>query len=165
MSIGAHGSKRRMMQALQSASLALAAPICTAYEAVLAQAAPNPPTTTAPAMQGEAVPPDLRRIALKSGESLELGMVYYISNCRSIMVGKPVVEILEGPPEVTLTIKEGDVRPRRQGCSGKVPGGTLIATAAEVKETKIARLIYRVKYKTKDGDRQVADAYYVGLVP
>jgi hypothetical protein len=31
--------------------------------------------------------------------------------------------------------------------------------------TKIARLIYRVKYKTTDGDRQVANAYYVGLLP
>jgi hypothetical protein len=165
MSVVAHGPKRRMIQALQSASLAVAALICTAHEAVLAQAAPNPPTTTAPATQGADVPPDLRRIALKSGESVELGAVYYIMNCRSVMVGKPVVEILEGPPEVSLTIKEGDVLPRRQGCSGKVPGGTLIATAAAVKETKIARLIYRVKYKTKDGDRQVANAYYVGLVP
>jgi len=81
------------------------------------------------------------------------------------MVGKPEIEILEGPPKVKLTIRDGDVVPRALGCSGKVSGGTLIATASEVKETKIARLIYRVKYKTKDGDRQVANAYYVGLLP
>src|SRR5262245_17157288 len=133
------GRRANMMKILTSAGLALAALVCTAHDAALAQAAPDQPPTTAPAPQGSAVPPDLRRVALKSGESVELGTVYFIANCRSIMVGKPAVEILEGPPEVKLIIKEGDVVPRAQGCSGKVPGGTLIATASDVKETKIAR--------------------------
>lgn len=116
--------------------------------------------------QESAIPaPEPRRIALKSGESLELGTVWYIANCKSIMVGIPQVEILEGPPEISLFIKEGMVVPRDRGCTAKVPGGTLIATAAQIKETKITRLIYRLKYKTKDGDRQTANAYYVGLVP
>jgi hypothetical protein len=150
----------------KSASLALAtALVCTAHTGTLAQTEPNQPTVNTPAAQGSAVPPDLRRVALKSGESVELGTVYYVMNCRSVVVGKPEVEILEGPPEVKLIIKEGDVVPRALGCSGKVRGGTLIAIASEVKETKIARLIYRVKYKTTDGDRQVANAYYVGLLP
>ena len=35
----------------------------------------------------------------------------------------------------------------------------------EIKETKIVRLMYRIKYKTKDGDRQRANAYMVGLLP
>jgi len=64
-----------MMKILTSAGLALAAFVCTAYDAALAQAAPNQPTTTTPAGQGSAVPPDLRRVALKSGESVELGTV------------------------------------------------------------------------------------------
>ena len=155
-----------MVRISTSAGLTLAALVCTAHGAALTQAAPNQPPAATPAPQGSAaIPPDLRRIALKSGESVELGTVYYVMNCRSVMVGKPEIEILEGPPEVKLTIREGDVVPRAQGCSGNVPGGTLIATALDVKETKIARLIYRVKYKTKDGDRQVANAYYVGLLP
>jgi len=81
------------------------------------------------------------------------------------MVGTPQIEILEGPPEITLSIKEGRVVPRSRGCTNPVPGGTLIATAKDVKETKVSRLIYRIKYQTKDGDRQTANAYYVGLVP
>jgi hypothetical protein len=39
-------------------------------------------------------------IALKSGESFELGDVYWISStCNSMLIGTPEVEILDGPPE------------------------------------------------------------------
>src|SRR5712672_2326761 len=72
---------------------------------------------------------DLRRIALKHGESVELYSVYYTTNCRSILTGKPEVEVLEGPPEVTLTVREGMVLPRKQGCAKTVLGGTLVAMA------------------------------------
>lgn len=104
-------------------------------------------------------------IALKSGESVELGLVFWVSNCRSIMVGTPEIEILEGPEEVTLTLKEGKVIPRRLNCSNQVPGGTIVATAGDVKEPKQAKLTYRVKYKTKDGERQTSSIYNVSLFP
>ena len=77
----------------------------------------------------------------------------------------PQVEILEGPPEVTVTIKEGMVTPRRQSCPNKVAGGTVVATAKEVKEPIEAKLTYRVRYKTKDGDRQLGYVYTVSLFP
>jgi hypothetical protein len=106
-----------------------------------------------------------RIIALKSGESAELGLVYWIVNCASIVVGNPEVEVLEGPDELTLEIKKGNVTPRAQKCAKPVPGGTLVATAKEVTERKDAKLTYRVKYKTKDGDRQMSGAYSVSLFP
>jgi hypothetical protein len=105
------------------------------------------------------------RIALKNGESAELSPVYYVSNCRAIMVGLPEIEILEGPAEVTLAIKEGMVLPRRFNCANRVPGGTIVATAKDVKEPVEAKLTYRVKYKTKDGDRQTSNVYNVSLFP
>jgi len=106
------------------------------------------------------------RIALKSGESTSLGLVYSISrNCASIMVADPVVEVLEGPEELTLEIKKGNVIPRNSNCAKPVPGGTLIATAKEVKERKDAKLTYRVKYKTKEGDRQGGGVHDVSLFP
>ena len=108
---------------------------------------------------------DIRGVALKSGESAELGLVYYITNCKSIVIGTPEVEVLEGPPEVTLTIKQGMVLPRAQNCSNTVQGGTLVLTAKDVTEPKYARLTYRVKYKTKDGDRQRSSVYNVSLFP
>src|SRR5216684_4018634 len=57
------------------------------------------------------------RVALKSGETTELGLVYYISNCASIMVGNPEIEVLDGPPELTLSFKPGMVIPRAQNCA------------------------------------------------
>ena len=86
------------------------------------------------------------RIALKSGESTSLGLVYWVRNCASIMVADPVVEVLEGPEELTLEIKKGNVIPRSSNCAKPVPGGTLIVTAKEIKERKDAKLTYRVKY-------------------
>jgi hypothetical protein len=108
---------------------------------------------------------NIQRIALKSGESVELGSVYWVTNCRSIVVGVPEVEVLEGPAELTLSIKEGMVNARRQNCAKPVPGGTLVATAKEIKAPMEAKLTFRVKYKTKDGDRQNSQIYNVSLFP
>jgi hypothetical protein len=107
----------------------------------------------------------VRSLALKSGETAELGSVYWVANCRSLMVGTPVIEILEGPEEIALAIKEGMVLPRRFNCANQVPGGTVVATVKEVKEPKHGRLTYRIKYKTKDGDRQTSTTYDISLFP
>jgi len=105
------------------------------------------------------------RIALKSGESIDLGPVYWIASCRSIMIGLPDVEILEGPPQLSLSIKEGMVRARKQNCADPVAGGTLVLTAKDIHEPSDARLAYRLKYKTKDGDRVRGNIYRVSLYP
>ncbi len=81
------------------------------------------------------------------------------------MVGLPEVEVLEGPPEVTLSIRQEPVMPRRQGCGAKVAGGTLLLTAKGVAEKTEAPLTYRLKYKTKDGPRESSNAFIVSLFP
>jgi len=108
---------------------------------------------------------DVRRLGVKSGENIELGPVYWVVNCRSIMIGLPEIEILEGPPEVTLSIKEAQVLPRRQGCAAPVAGGKLMLSAKSVTERTEAKLTFRLKYKTKDGDRQISNSYIVSLFP
>jgi len=106
------------------------------------------------------------RLALKNGESIELTTFYYIANCRSIMIGLPEVEILEGSAELSIAIKEEQVVPRRFDCTNKVPGGKLILTTkGSVTEKKEVNLIYRVKYKTKEGDRQISGTRIVTLFP
>jgi hypothetical protein len=106
-----------------------------------------------------------RIIALRGGESVELHTVYWVSNCRSIMSGLPEIEILEGPPQVTLSMKADMVLPRRQECANRVPGGILIATAKEVKEPMESKLTYRLKYKIKDGERPRGYALRLSLFP
>jgi hypothetical protein len=105
------------------------------------------------------------RVALKNGESVDIGPVYFITNCKSIVIGRPEVEILDGPPEVTASIREEMVLPRVQNCAQKVPGGTVVLTAKDVTASKEAKLTYRVKYKTKDGDRQRGVVVNVSLFP
>ena len=110
---------------------------------------------------------NVSRIALKSGESWEVGIAYFVRNCRSIMIGKPEIEVLEGAPEVTVTIKEGEVVPRNQGCANKVPGGTLQITAPkEIEDPSFTRLVIRVTFKTRaEGDHKVSVVYNVSLIP
>jgi hypothetical protein len=104
-------------------------------------------------------------IALRNGESTELGTVWWVANCETIMVGMPDVEIMEGPPELSLSIKEAMVVPRRVRCTNRVPGGILMATAKDVTHRVQGKLVYRIKYKTKDGDRELSNTYDVSLYP
>jgi hypothetical protein len=106
-----------------------------------------------------------RQLVLKKGESIDVGQVYYVSNCHSIMVGLPEIEVLEGPPGVAVSIREEPVLPRRQSCAAKVPGGTLVMTAKDVAEESESKLTYRVKYQTKDGPRQTSNTFIVKLFP
>ena len=104
-------------------------------------------------------------IALKSGEAIELGNVYWVSHCRSLLKSTPEVEVLEGPPQVTVSVKEAMVLPRAQGCAKKVPGGILVITAKEIDDPSYTHLSVRVNYKTKDGDRKFGHVYNLHLVP
>ena len=110
----------------------------------------------------------IQTIAMKSGETLDLGPVYYVQQqtCRSLAIAKPEAEILEGPPDVAVTIKEGEVVPRAQGCSNKVRGGQLLLTAPkEIDDPSFARLVIRITHKTRDGDRKFSAVYNLSLIP
>jgi hypothetical protein len=104
-------------------------------------------------------------ISLKSGESLDLHKVWFITRCRSMLTAAPEVEVMDGPSQLTLTIRQEKVIPRERNCAKPVDGGTIVATAGKVEEPVHARLVYRTKYKTKDGDRQVSHTYNVDLFP
>jgi len=105
-------------------------------------------------------------IALKNGESTELGDVYYIgSNCKSLLKATPEVEILDGPPGVTAAINEAKVVPRTVGCASPVPGGKLVISAQGIEDYSRSRMVLRVKYKTTLGDRQLSRDVNVTLFP
>jgi hypothetical protein len=107
----------------------------------------------------------LPRFALKSGESAELRNYFWVVNCQSILVGNPTAEILEGPEEVEVAVKPDKILPRAQNCAKEVPGGHIIATAKDIKERKDAKLTIRLKFNTKQGERQSSDTYIISLFP
>jgi hypothetical protein len=114
---------------------------------------------------GASAQQNLPRIALKGGESADLRNFFFITNCQSILNGPTQVEVLEGPDEVTLAIRDEMVLPRAQNCPKPVPGGVVVATAEGVTERKDAKLTFRLKFKTKLGDRQTSNTYIISLFP
>ena len=107
---------------------------------------------------------DAPSIALKNGESWETPL-YYVVNCHSMLKGTPEVEILEGPPGVTATVKEAMVLPRAQRCGNRVAGGMLVIAAKDIEDPSDSRLMLRVTYKTRDGDRKFTSDYNLSLIP
>ena len=104
-------------------------------------------------------------VALKGGESVDLRNFFFIVSCRSVLIGTPEVEVLEGPDEVVVTFREEPVLPRSQNCPKPVPGGIIVLTAKAVTEQKEAKLTFRLKYNSKLGPRQTSNTYIVSLYP
>jgi hypothetical protein len=104
-------------------------------------------------------------IALKSGESVEVGLLYWVAACRSLLKSPPEVEIIDGPSQVTASVKEIMILPRWQNCSKPVSGGTIVLTAKEIEDPSFSRLTLRVTYRTRDGDRKQGEVYNLQLIP
>jgi hypothetical protein len=105
------------------------------------------------------------KISIKSGETVPLEPFYSVVNCKSRLKATPVVEIMEGPDEITVEAQDTMVLPRSQKCAKEVKGASLTLKAKEIKERKNGSLIVRLKYSTLDGDRQVSRFYDVALFP
>jgi hypothetical protein len=105
-------------------------------------------------------------IALKNGESTEYGDVYWIShNCKSLLKAATDVEILDGPPGVTATIKPAKVVPRTYSCANPVSGGKLFIAAKDIEDFSHTRMVLRFTYHTSTGDRQRTANINVTLYP
>jgi hypothetical protein len=104
-------------------------------------------------------------VALKNGETIEVGPVYWVSNCKSILKSMPAVEILDGPHGVSATVKEAMVLPRRQHCANKVAGGMLMLSAQDVEDQSYSNMTLRLTYQTRDGERKFSHVFNVSLIP
>jgi hypothetical protein len=108
----------------------------------------------------------VRNIVLKDGETMEFGDLWYISrDCKSLMSGTPQVEIMEGPPGVTVEIRPAQVVPRELSCANPIAGGKMFIAAKGVEEYSRSTMVLRVTYKTRNGDRQRAEHISVTLFP
>ena len=104
-------------------------------------------------------------VGLKSGESVEVSDLWYALNCRYILTATPTAEVLEGPSEITVTVKEAMVVPRAQECNKQVKGGKLVFTAKDINDYSSSKLTVRITFKTKDGETQRSVSYNVTLFP
>jgi hypothetical protein len=104
-------------------------------------------------------------IAVRSGETVELGDVFWVAKCHSTLLAVPTVEIMEGAPELSFAVKAAMVVPRKYGCEQAVEGGKLLLTAATVTEAREAKIVYRLLYKLIDGERQIARTRTFKLYP
>ena len=95
----------------------------------------------------------------------ELGPLYWVVNCRSVLKSTPEAEILDGPPGVSVAIKAAQVTPRAQRCSKPVPGGTLVITAGNIEDASYTTLTVRITYRGRDGDRKPSVIYNLSLLP
>ena len=117
-------------------------------------------------IQAQTIQRTVHDVALKSGESTELGDVYLINtNCKSLLKETPVVEILDGPPGVTAVINPAKVVPRGHSCAKPVAGGKLVLAAKDIHEQSYTRMVLRIRYKTLNGDRESAQNINIALIP
>jgi hypothetical protein len=117
-------------------------------------------------VQAQTIQFTVKDVALKNGESTELGDVFAITtNCKSLLKGTPEVEILDGPPGVSAAINPAKVVPRGLGCANPVPGGKLVITAKDIQEHSYTRMVLRINYKTLNGDRQRSENINISLFP
>ncbi len=111
------------------------------------------------------ITPDLPSLSLKSGEVIEVMDLWWSVNCKSLLKDVPVAEILEGPTEVTVSVKPAMVFARAQNCSEPITGGKLFLAAKDVADYSTSKLNIRITYDTKDGERIVSESYNITLLP
>jgi hypothetical protein len=119
-----------------------------------------------PGAQAQSIQFTVREIALKNGESTELGNVYWLNtNCKSVLKSTPQVEILDGPPGVSAAVNPAQVVPHEYSCSNPVSGGKLVISAKDIQDYSYTRMVLRIHYKTLDGDRDRSANINIALFP
>ncbi len=104
-------------------------------------------------------------LTAKSGQVIDLRPVFRQVNCRGTLLATPVVEVLQGPPELTLTVEDRMIEVPEQRCPEKIKGAMVVVTVGQVAQPMQGRLVFRVKYKGKYRESQTGHAYDYSLSP
>jgi hypothetical protein len=92
--------------------------------------------------------------SIRGGETLMLRLFGAITNdCISTFTAFDGIDMLDGPPEITLNFEPGQVNlitATGKVCPKPVSGGTIVISATkDIGMQKEANLTFRVRYKTK----------------
>jgi hypothetical protein len=104
-------------------------------------------------------------LTARSGQVIDVRPVFRQINCRGTLVARPEVEVLQSPPELTLSIKDEMVEVPGANCPAKVKGAMVVVTVGQIAQPMQGRLIFRVKYKGKYRESQTGHAYDYSLSP
>jgi hypothetical protein len=141
---------------MRTSTKSMLATLCVAFASALSLAEVNAQNMMLPGAE---------TVALKSGETEEISDLYYVSNCASLLNSPPQVEVVEGPPGVTASVKEDMVLPRLQKCPTKVKGGKLIVSANKIEDPSFTQLTVRVTFDTREGIRKQTWVVNLNLIP
>jgi len=105
-------------------------------------------------------------VAMKSNESIDVTKIYWTAgNCRSFLTATPEVEILDGPPQVTASIRATTVLPRHYNCANRIAGGMLVLTSKDIEDPSHTLVTLRITYKTLEGERKKSEVIQLSLIP
>lgn len=103
--------------------------------------------------------------AIKGSETIDLYSVYWIQNCKSILKSFGGIDVLQGPSQVTLALREQPVNATRQHCRAPVKGAVVTATGKGITQPSTSDLTFRVRYNTTDGPKQSVFTVEMKLFP
>jgi hypothetical protein len=110
----------------------------------------------------------LQLFSLKSGETLPIRVIFYVTPaCESLFLAFEGIDILEGPPELSLRFEPGKIYAvtTARSCPTLVDGGTLMATAKPITERIDTPLTFRVRIATQQGPVPFTMRYRVLIFP
>jgi hypothetical protein len=125
-------------------------------------------TASAFAQQHEQIPAPVL-FSIRGGETLLLRVFTTLtSECVGTFQEFNSLDILDGPPEVTLKFEPAKVHVSTVGgkvCSKALNGGNVMITAKDVTEEKEANLTFRIRYKTQNTIATATSRYHLMLFP
>jgi hypothetical protein len=107
--------------------------------------------------------------SIKEGETLllrNLGLV--TTDCRSMLQHFDGIDILVGPPEVTLKFEPAKVNVSTLAgkvCETPVSGGNLMISANGVTDQREADLIFRLRYTSQNAPQTATPRYHLLMFP
>jgi hypothetical protein len=104
-------------------------------------------------------------VTVKGGQSVDVGPVYWIENCTSMLEGFSGIVLTSGPPGVVLSLRKENVIAARQQCKQPVPGATVVATTPVVTQPVSGTLKYQVTYLTRNGKRTSDHSREITITP
>jgi hypothetical protein len=105
-------------------------------------------------------------LSLKSGETLSLGESYLISrDCKSLLKAPTEVEIMEGPPGVTVSMNEAMVTPYGHNCARPVKGAKVTLNAKDIEFYSHTTFVLRFKHITREGNQYYTHRYRLTVYP